>query len=228
MRKFFIAAALAVVSMIGASASADAAFQIRVSYDGGTTWGAPVVGTETAFPEGTVGSVPQFSVASFTVAASATSGISTGMTTLDLQVNGGIQPAAYNIVIQASFNGTARPLRRPKHCSPSSLASILPAGSGLTATAETWVANGTTLFQTGPVDGSVIVGDTGTLVPQGNGGQSFSLPHLYTITAQITIKGTSTTPFPGATVSLDSNNHITRPQLRRVCCSVWPVCRSSV
>jgi len=207
MRKFFIAAAVAAAALLGSSSSAHATFQIRVSTDGGATFGAAVTGTETPGGGGTFGSVST-TVGAFNVTGSANNFVSTGLTLFDLQVSGIAAPGTYNLVIQASFNGiTTAPAQQSLFSTfgASSLSNTPP--PSLTATAETWVANGTALFQTqlpGPPI-SPIVADTGTLNLNDTASKTFSATVPYTATMQVKIVGTSLAP---SSLSIDINNSI--------------------
>lgn len=203
MRKFFVAAALAVVAMFGATSSADAAFQIRVSTDGGATFGAAIDDEGAGdLDSGLVGSV-RVSVAGISIRATAVGFISTDGSLLDLAIGGlAATNTSFNFVVQATIDGV-NTAPSPQGLTTVFTGSALPAGG--TYTTRTWVDDDNALFGT---TGGGIVADTGNIVVNGptfNG--NFVGTDPYSVTTQI--KATFTTGSNPTSLSLDSNNQIT-------------------
>lgn len=195
MRKIIITAVVALAALFATASPAEATLAIRLSTDGGSTFGAPI--TDATLPL----SISGFFVAADSADAKTTATVGVASTLLDLAVSGGINPGAYNLVIQASVDGitTGPPIQTLIYAFTGS---ILPPGSGLTATMRSWIDDDNNLFGIA----GTIVGDTGNNPVPSGGSLDFTAGAPYSVTAEIRITGTSSSH---ASLSLDNNNLIT-------------------
>jgi len=199
----FLCAVLAGAALVWAPSSADAAFQVRISTDGGATFGAAVSDGGLGDQNGLAGAIT-VDIGGLSITAVASGGTSATLSVLDLQVQqiGLGTTAPGNVVVQASLTDlvTAPP---PLFLINRFGDATLPVGGDTVATARTWIDQSNTIF--GTTGGGIKV-DTGDLLPTAPATTtfgSFTANPLYSITAQI-----HTTFDAGVALGLDSNNRI--------------------
>lgn len=201
MRKFFVAAAVAVAFLCGTTTSAEATFQLRYSTNGGATF-TTITDNLAGDTDGVSGSIAVATFAGISIHASSTAGTSSTLSTLDLAVSGTPTAGSINLVVQASISGliTAPP--------PQLLSWRMTSASFITGTAveteRVWVdADGLNTFGTGS-----ILADSGNRTPPSFSGTSFSGATPYTMTNEYRISGTVSA---GDSLSIDNNDRITSP-----------------
>jgi len=197
-----LVAALVGVAMLGVPNQARATFQLRYSTTGQGGLAAATIITDGGAGDidGLAnGSITTATITGLTIHASSTSFISTGLSTLDLQVSGTADGNPLNLVVQASINGiTTAP--SPQILTHTYGGSILPPGG--TTTSDTWVSQLNTTFTTSPS-----VAHSGPMNLNGpTDVMNFSATVPYSMTTQISVTGS---PILGSQLSLDSNNSIT-------------------
>jgi hypothetical protein len=182
----FFWAVLAVIGMTGLAPPAWADFELRYSTNGGATFTTIT---------GTVGTPIVATVDGLNVIASTTSSISTGLSTIDLNVNG--TATSPNIVVQATMTSvtTAPP---PQVLTFAYTGSLIGAVTGVTFTMQTWVDNANADF-----------GIPGTFSPgaknvPSSGSATFNgvVPYSVTVGTNLSYTGL-------ATISSDNNDAIT-------------------
>jgi hypothetical protein len=191
MKKILLGLALAAVALLCTTNSAQASFQLRVSTDGGVTFGAPV-------DDGGTGSIT-VALGALTLSAHATNFISTSFSSLDLALSGVAAAATYNLVVQASMTNITT--TSPQSIVDMFTGSLIP--PQLMATAHTWVNSANVLFTTA---GDKYNSGTLPLPSSVNAGSSAAPP--FSMTSQIALSGTST---QNVSVSLDHNTALSVP-----------------
>ena len=200
-----IMAALAVAVAMGMPSTADAAFAVRYSTNGGTTFTTVNDGDAADLDTSTGGiQVNIKGVGTVTVNSSATSSFNASIALMDLSINGSGLKGAVNLVVQASLTGinTAPP---PLTLDYSFTGSVGKGAKSPTQTIQTWVDDSNGLFGT---TGGGIVANTGALtIPASGTIKGIVATNPYSLTTSITLKSAS-----GSTsynISFDSNNTLT-------------------
>jgi len=188
---------------LGAPSVAQADFQLRYSLDGGTTFttimdnvGVPNVSGDQNLA---LNAIDTLNFAGMSIHGSSTTNGNTGLTTMDLQVNGNATPGTYNILVQATLTNinTAPP---PQAFNFAFTGTLQPPTAGLAFAMQTWVNQNNALFGT-----TGDLANTGSHAPNFNGSSSMSGTVPYSMTEQITITGTTaTTP----AITTDNNASI--------------------
>jgi hypothetical protein len=191
MKKILLGLALVAAALLCTTNSAQAMFQLRISTDGGVTFGAPI-------DDGGTGSITA-PLGPLTLSAHATNFISTSFSSLDLAVSGVAAPATWNLVIQASMTGITT--TSPQSITDMFTGSVIPAQ--LAATAHTWVNSANTLFSTA---GDKY--DSGTLPLPSNVNAGANATPNFSMTSQVTLTGTNS---QNVSVSLDHNTALAVP-----------------
>jgi len=193
---------------LGLPETAEAAFKVRISTDGGATWGTAVSDGDALDVSGVTGEIA-VSYGAFTLKAASTNGIDPNGSYIDVTITGSAGTAnvgtVYNLAVQASMDGV-NTVPSPQHftmffTSASSMDTTI-AGGGYKA--QTWINNSNSLFDTA---GAAL--DSGVQLPGASGVPVFADHFVgtapYSVTAQVNAKFKQT--LSGA-LSLDSNNVI--------------------
>jgi hypothetical protein len=182
-------AGIALTAVLASSARVAADFELRVSFDGGSTFAAPI-------SDGGSGFIDTF-VAGFKVHASASDFISSDLSSLQLQVSGQGAAGNYNLVFQASINDiiTSPP---PQTMTYNFSGSFFPVLSPLTSQMKAWVNNTNSLFGT-----SAIVANSGSqsAVSGATGFIGFVAGSPYSATVETSLTGVTS-----RTTSISLNN----------------------
>jgi hypothetical protein len=192
MKKILLGLALVAAALLCTTNSAQASFQLRVSTDGGATFGAPV-------GDGGTGMIT-VPLGPLTLSAHTTNFISASFSSLDLAVSGVAAAGTYNLVVQETMDGI--PTGLPAGITDMFTGSIIP--SQLSTVAHTWINSDNTLFST--------VGNmynSGTLPLQSNvSSQTVGGSTPYSLTSEVRLTGTTGT---NVSVSLDHNTALAVP-----------------
>jgi hypothetical protein len=168
-------------------------FELRVSFDGGSTFATPI-------NDGGSGFIDTF-VAGFKVHASASDFISSDLSSLQLQVSGQGAAGNYNLVFQASINDiiTSPP---PQTMTYTFSGSFFPVSSPLTSQMKAWVNNTNSLFGT-----SAIVASSGSqsAISGATGFIGFVAGSPYSATVETSLIGITTR---STSISLNNSQEI--------------------
>jgi hypothetical protein len=185
-----VGAVLFVVGLLFRPSPTQAGFQLRVSTDGGSTFGAPV-------DDGGTGNIT-VALGALTLSAQASNFISPSLSSLNLNVTGVAAAATYNLVVDASMtNVTTAPA--PQTLGFNFSGSVIPAN--LTATGHSWVSSTNTLFN---LAGDLVNTANEPLPTSGTALFSGTVP--YSVTERVSLTGTTAV---NVSVSLANHDAIT-------------------
>jgi len=192
---------LVAATMLGAPSQAQATFQVRYSINGGAfTTVQDQVGVLLVSGDqdlATVGAIQTLNIAGLSVKASSTSFISTGLSTLDLQVGGVLTDLTItDILVQATITDV-NTAPAPQKLTFNFAGSVLPTEGSVSE--RTFFANNNALFgTTSPI--------TPDLTTPASGVAFFNATPLYSVTTQVHVVLSSTHGI--VSISSDSNNII--------------------
>jgi len=200
-------AVLTGLAMLGTASSARAAFQIRISTDGGATFGAAISDAGVGDANLLAGAIT-VNQGGLAITATASGGTSSTLSVIDLQVQqiGLGTASAGNVVVQASMDGLIT-VPAPQTLINRFTDNTLPVGGvaagGAVGTGETFITSGigSGLFVT---SGGSVVLDTNTVNPSTLAtNYTFNAASPYAITTQGNV-----TFAQGAAIQFDNNNRI--------------------